>query len=153
MCWFRWYECFGGGMSTYFFSVYFICNAFTWQIDIWRGCVENWPTAQISFSWYNFITSQLELKAVDMAIHDVVESHAVSGSWILSIQQICGGMNPFFSPPCLVVIIQSLKDISGYRRMEIWLVVWVLWPINLCWLFNDKSIFIQIISSILNNSV
>ena len=26
-----------------------------------------------------------------------------------------------------------------------WLAVWVLWHINLCWLFNAKSIFIQII--------
>ena len=31
--------------------------------------------------------------------------------------------------------------------------VWVLWHINLCRLFNAKSIFIQIISSISNNSV
>ena len=31
--------------------------------------------------------------------------------------------------------------------------VWVLWHINLCKLFNAKSIFIQIISSISNNSV
>ena len=30
---------------------------------------------------------------------------------------------------------------------------WVLWHINLYWLFNAKSIFIQIISSISNNSV
>ena len=33
------------------------------------------------------------------------------------------------------------------------LVVWVLWHINLCRLFNAKSIFIQIITSISNNSV
>ena len=33
------------------------------------------------------------------------------------------------------------------------LVGWVLWHINLCRVFNAKSIFIQIISSILNNSV
>ena len=33
------------------------------------------------------------------------------------------------------------------------LVVWVLWHINLCRLFNAKSIFIQIISSISNNLV
>ena len=33
------------------------------------------------------------------------------------------------------------------------LVGWVLWHINLCRLFNAKSIFIQIISSISNNSV
>ena len=32
-------------------------------------------------------------------------------------------------------------------------VVWVLWYINLCRLFNAKFIFIQIISSISNNSV
>ncbi len=34
-----------------------------------------------------------------------------------------------------------------------WLVVWVLGHINLCRLFNEKPIFIQIISSISNNSV
>ena len=34
-----------------------------------------------------------------------------------------------------------------------WLVVWVLWHINLCRLCNAKYIFIQIISSILKNSV
>ena len=34
-----------------------------------------------------------------------------------------------------------------------WLVGWVLWHINLFRLFNAKSIFIQIISSISNNSV
>ena len=33
------------------------------------------------------------------------------------------------------------------------LVGWVLWHINLCRLFNAKSIFMQIVSSISNNSV
>ena len=33
------------------------------------------------------------------------------------------------------------------------LFVWVLWYINLCRLFNTKSIFIQMNSSISNNSV
>ena len=39
--------------------------------------------------------------------------------------------------------------------VSVWfdLVVWGLWHINLCRLFNAKSIFIQIISSISNNSV
>ena len=34
-----------------------------------------------------------------------------------------------------------------------WLVVWVLWHINLCRLFNVKSIFKQIISCISINSI
>ena len=34
-----------------------------------------------------------------------------------------------------------------------WLVGWFLWHINLCRFFNAKSIFMQIISSISNNSV
>ena len=34
-----------------------------------------------------------------------------------------------------------------------WFVGWVLWHINICWLFNAKSIFMQIVSSISNNSV
>ena len=36
--------------------------------------------------------------------------------------------------------------------VSILLVIWVLWHINLCRLFNTKSIFIQIISSISNNA-
>ena len=34
-----------------------------------------------------------------------------------------------------------------------WLVVWVLWHINLCSLFYAKSIFLSIISSLSNNLV
>ncbi len=34
-----------------------------------------------------------------------------------------------------------------------WLVGWILWHINLCRLFNAKSIFIQIVSCISNNLV
>ena len=37
--------------------------------------------------------------------------------------------------------------------LVVWLVVWVLWHIKLCRLFNTKAIFIQIVSSISNNSV
>ena len=40
-----------------------------------------------------------------------------------------------------------------YSQDKGWLVVWVLWHINLCRLFNAKSIFMQIVSSISNNSV
>ena len=36
---------------------------------------------------------------------------------------------------------------------KICLFVWVLWHINLCWLFNTKSIFIQINSFVSNNLV
>ena len=43
--------------------------------------------------------------------------------------------------------------LNCWNILKRWLVVWVLWHINLCRLFNAKSIFIWIISSILNNSV
>ena len=44
---------------------------------------------------------------------------------------------------------------SNHIKLEvlIWLVGWVLWHIYLCKLFNAKSIFIQITSSVSNNSV
>ena len=46
------------------------------------------------------------------------------------------------------------EELSLYSNSQsYWLVVWVLWHINLCKLFNAKSIFIQIISSISNNLV
>ena len=42
---------------------------------------------------------------------------------------------------------------SSKEDSYLWMVGWVLWRINLCRLFNAKSIFIQIVSSISNNSV
>ena len=47
----------------------------------------------------------------------------------------------------------SAFHMGMFTRLKRWLlfVVWVLWHINLCRLFNAKSIFIEIISSILNN--
>ena len=47
----------------------------------------------------------------------------------------------------------SVTSIILSKEIDGWLVVWVLWNINLCRLFNAKSIFMQIISSISNNSV
>ena len=41
------------------------------------------------------------------------------------------------------------KELLGITKM----VCWILWYINLCRLFNAKSIFMQIFSSISNNSV
>ena len=49
----------------------------------------------------------------------------------------------------LILIIVSLIMTKNMG----WLVNWVLWHINLCRSFNAKIIFIQIISSISNNSV
>ena len=53
---------------------------------------------------------------------------------------------------CVYVCVYVCVCSSGYFKVHC-LVVWVLWRINLCRLFNVKSIFIQIISSISNNSV
>ena len=38
-------------------------------------------------------------------------------------------------------------------QIDPWLVGWVLWHINFCRLFNTKSIFMQLVSSISSNSV
>ena len=45
------------------------------------------------------------------------------------------------------------REVRSQLPKKRWLVVWVLWHINLCWLFNPKSIFKEITSSISNNSV
>ena len=59
--------------------------------------------------------------------------------------QTLSSLSLFFDLGFAVLLLSSLENC--------WLVVWVLWHINLCRLFNAKSIFIQIISSISNNSV
>ena len=46
-----------------------------------------------------------------------------------------------------------ITSIKSLKSPHIYVVGWVLWHINLCRLFSAKSIFIQIISSISNNSV
>ena len=59
----------------------------------------------------------------------------------------------FFVYICLCVYVRSFTLIFMCVNFFIFmfgLVVLVLWYINLCWLFNAKSIFIQIISSIFN---
>ena len=50
------------------------------------------------------------------------------------------------------ITVDRLVDINDMMTIII-LFVWVLWHINLCGLFNAKSIFIQINSSISNTSV
>ena len=58
---------------------------------------------------------------------------------------------PLFFIFLLIITRSSL--LSGIRWSVGWLVDWVLWHINLCSLFNAKYTFMQIISSISNNSV
>ena len=55
------------------------------------------------------------------------------------------GVNPDYS---IIKIGQNIEKSPGNLR-----IVWVLWHINLCRLFNAKSIFIPINSSILDNSI
>ena len=45
------------------------------------------------------------------------------------------------------------REASGRPHRCFLLVGWVLWHINICSLVNAKSIFMQIVSSISNNSV
>ena len=54
--------------------------------------------------------------------------------------------------PDIVCESRNISSMKYYNPKESWLVAWVLWNINFCRLFNAKSIFIQIISSISNNS-
>ena len=44
--------------------------------------------------------------------------------------------------------LEDLPRAMDKRMDRDWLIGWVFWHIKLCWLFNGKSIFIQIISSI-----
>ena len=41
---------------------------------------------------------------------------------------------------------------NHFANMIIWLVVWVLWQVKFCRLYNAKSVFLQIIRSISNYS-
>ena len=64
-----------------------------------------------------------------------------------------GGSNDI----CVLTLSHVVSEKVGFnlsREMFLMdMVGWVLWHINLCRLFNAKSIFLQIIWSISNNSV
>ena len=53
------------------------------------------------------------------------------------------------------MILKSLEERREESEIRLvgWFIGWVLWYINLCRLFNAKSVFMQIVSSISNNSV
>ena len=64
----------------------------------------------------------------------------------------------FFESPASIIFVCHLKRIKSFfffllNSELVSLFVWVLWHINLCRLFNAKSIFIQTNISISNNSV
>ena len=62
--------------------------------------------------------------------------------------------NPhFFVFAISIIFMGSFFFLIYCILVSVWLIVWVLWHINLCRLFNTKSIFIQIICSISNNLV
>ena len=52
-----------------------------------------------------------------------------------------------------IELLDNLTVCKELLMINGWLIVWVLRHINLCWLFNAESIFMQIVSSISNNSV
>ena len=63
-----------------------------------------------------------------------------------------GNVNGYVSHVLFTYIRLTVTESSIHSKIGL-LVCWVLWHINLCWLFNAKSVFMWITSSILNNSV
>ena len=89
-----------------------------------------WP----SYLWIsNFFISELRLMA------DILDK-IVSKCFLIGKKR---NLNKELKRDCRII----------ERKEKRKLVVWVLWHINLCRLFNAKSIFIQIINSISNNSI
>ena len=59
----------------------------------------------------------------------------------------------YWSPIRVLRMMFNHFPLSKFQYRGLGWVVWFLWHINLCRLFKAKSIFIQIISSISNNSI
>ena len=82
----------------------------------------------------------------------MVCNNAVSSTMVNTVQY-----SSYFFVSCYTVASQHLTSVNNVsvalHGLVGWLVVWVLWHINLCRLSNAKSIFIQIISSVSNNSI
>ena len=88
----------------------------------------------------------------DELISDVLLWTPTYGRAKTGRQQLCkdtGCRKAEFKPVKIHIKVNLVSHLACAR----WLVGWVLWQINLCRLFNAKSFFIQIVSSISNNSV
>ena len=95
-------------------------------------CFSDWMALKTKTSYLNNIFIFLE--------HFVWPLVEFLKKWFSGLNHFCAQIN---------------KDHLRKAGDLVWfgLVVWVLWHINLCRLFNAKCIFIQIVSSISNNSV
>ena len=97
--------------------------------------------------WWGSYPSAEKLSVYSIAPADWTNIHTYTYTYIYMYIYICIYIYIYTGCVC---------DISKYEWKALnscWLVGWVLWHINLCRLFNAKSIFIQIISSVSNNSV
>ena len=92
-----------------------------------------------------------------MSIGQVVHGNSSADQFLTSliIKPLNGlPIRNLSSDPCALIFIHICWKIYVFlRQIDGWLVVWVFWHINLSRLFNAKSIFMQIVSSIPNNSV
>ena len=99
---------------------------------------------------------------------DIIKSHCQKGFLWLSLSlSLCPNYSSFLAGPPNYIPCPYRADVSSFWLANtgmsicgktsllicVCLFVWVLWHINLCWLFNAKSIFIQINSFISSYSV
>ena len=117
-----------------------------WRIDCFKVCFRRCHPCGLAFDC-------VEIKLVPLIGWKVHQRGILEHGWTkLSVQQIgtnkcCSTAGEYVRNGDVLVLAYS-QDV-----MLVWLVVWILGHLNPCRLFNTKSIFIQIISSISNNSV
>ena len=110
-------------------------------LSIWQLCITQetlWKSRNINFNILVFKESSAN------TIGHIL--YAFSYTFIILYLFI------MWAPKSCAMILKSNIMAQMYFIL-IWLVAWVLSHINLCRLFNAKSIFIQIVCSISNNSV
>ena len=134
-------------MSSLFRHFFFhICICFWYYFTSWKFFTPAWSIYIYIYRYYKYI-STLRNKLY-IILQWMTASQAFKTLLVipadLSIISVIWWLN-------LVILIWF--TFHSFVRFTKWLVSWILWHINFCRLFNAKSIFKQIISSISNNSV
>ena len=117
--------------------------------------------------WFASMAWSMALESIVLGVLELVlamqTKNFSQSDYNLKVELICDQLHlPLLRNNCFWLLLQCLGSfwnceaqvhIPDYVAHPSWLVVWVLWYINFLKLFNAKSIFIQIISPISNDSV
>ena len=136
-----------------FYCCYFIIYKFfllisTGSINLSLG---NNKSHQLSRTLWNILS---DISGAVIWIASILPQISSSINLLCRFLEVVPRTSILFSISAIFLFFKFFRSLAkSWYELSFSLFVWVLWHINYCRLFNTKSIFIQISSSISNNSV